>query len=246
MSAIARLDFGRSADGGDVAGELRERLPVSIELTLLATAWTCLVGVSAGILAAQRQNRRTDYALRIGTSLALSIPSFWLATLVLSLPQQWWGYAPPLEGARALFTSPAANLQQFVPASLVLASASSAAVLRLTRASILATSGADFVRTARAKGLAPGTILRRHVMRISMLPVLTLLGIQTGALLGGAVVVETIFNLNGVGQYFYKAILEKDFAVAQAVILYTATTIVVVNLAVDIAGVYLDPRTRGA
>jgi len=245
-SAVVRLDFGRSLDGGSAARDLRDRLPVTLELTLLAIVWTCVFGVTAGIIAAQRRDRRSDYALRIGTSVALSIPPFWLATLVLALPQQWWGYAPPLDGARALLDAPATNLRQFVPASLVLAAASSAAVLRLTRASILATISADFVRTAHAKGLAPGTILRRHVLRISILPVLALLGIQAGGLLGGAVVVETIFNLNGVGQYFYRAILEKDFAVAQTVVLYTAAAVIGINLTVDIFSVLLDPRTRGA
>ncbi|MEX2446226.1 MAG: ABC transporter permease, partial [Dehalococcoidia bacterium] len=245
--AVTRFDLGRSSASGEgVAAGLASRVPVTVELVGLAALWMMLLGVPLGVVGALRRNRAVDHAIRIVAVVALAVPSFWLATLTLMLPQQAVGYAPPLDGARSLFEEPWANLRQFVPASLVLALASLATVSRVTRASLVEVMASDFVRTARAKGLGERALVMRHALPGALIPVLTLVGLQVGGLLGGAIIVESIFNLDGVGDYFFRAVLEKDFEVAQGVALYLAVSVVVLNLAVDLAYAWLDPRIRYA
>jgi peptide/nickel transport system permease protein len=244
---VATLDLGRSTvTGASVGDELRHRLPVSLQLMAMTIGWTVLLGVPLGVIAAAKRNRPPDAAIRAIAVLAIAVPSFWLATLVLLVPQQLWGYAPPLDGARGLFEDPRGNLAQFVPASLVLALATGAVTLRLTRAALLEVLHADYVRTARAKGLPERMVLIRHGLRNALIPVVTLVGLQVAALLSGAVIIEQIFNLGGLGQYVFAAILQQDYAVAQTLVLYTAGAVVLANLIVDLAYAWLDPRIRYA
>ena len=160
------------------------------------------------------------------------------------VPAQNWGYAPPLNETTSIFREPWANIRQLGPPSFVLALASTASIMRLTRSQLLEVLRADYVRTARAKGLNERVVVLRHALRNSLVPVVTVLGLQVSGLLGGSVIIESIFNLRGLGQYIYAAILQKDFAVAQSLVMFTATAAVLSTLAIDILYVFLDPRIR--
>ena len=245
MWGILRLDLGRSVlSQQSVSDEFMVRFPVSFQLMLLTLIWTVAFGIPFGIISAMRRNKWPDYVVRLTAIVALAVPSFWIATLVLILPQQQWGYAPRLDGAVSFFDNPSENLKQFVPPSLVLAFAPMASVMRLTRSSLLEVLRTDYIRTARAKGLADRVVVFRHAMKNSVIPVVTVIGLQIAGLLGGSVIIEQIFNLNGLGQYIFRSILQKDFAVAQSLVLYTAAAVVFLNLAVDLAYGWLDPRIR--
>lgn len=242
---VMRLDLGRSVlSQQNVTDEFMVRFPVSLQLMVLTLTWTVVLGIPFGIISAMRRNKWPDYVVRLTAILALAVPSFWIATLVLILPQAQWGYAPRLDGAVSFFDDPSQNLKQFIPPSLVLAFAPMASVMRLTRSSLLEVLRTDYIRTARAKGLTDRVVVFKHAMKNSVIPVVTVIGLQVAGLLGGSVIIEQIFNLNGLGQYVYRSILQKDFAVAQSLILYTAGAVVFLNLAVDLAYGWLDPRIR--
>jgi peptide/nickel transport system permease protein len=239
------LDLGYSVlNQVSVTEEFKRRFPVSLQLMLFTLGWTVVLGVPFGIISAVRRNSRSDYSVRLFAILGLAVPSFWIATLVLMIPAQRWGYAPPLDQTYSFFENPGTNLRQFIPPSLVLAFAPMASVMRLTRSSLLEVMRADYIRTARAKGLTERLVIARHAMRNSMIPVITVIGLQVAGLLGGSVIIEQIFNLNGLGKYVFQAILQKDFAVAQSLIMYTAATVVLLNLVVDLIYGFLDPRIR--
>jgi len=183
--------------------------------------------------------------VRFTAIFGLAVPVFWVATLVLILPQEWWGYAPPLGGRYVhLMDNPFENLKQFLPPAAVLALSSAAGVMRLTRSSLLETLRQDYMRTARAKGLRERTVVFSHGLKNSLIPVVTVLGLQMAGLLGGALIVEQIFTLPGLGDYTFRALFQKDFEVVQTMTLYAGVTVVVLNLAVDVSYAWLDPRIR--
>jgi len=244
VKGMATLNLGSAVTGQSMIHEFRARLPVSFQLMLMTVSWTILLGIPFGIISAVRRNRPLDYAVRIFAVFGLSVPSFWVATLVLMIPAQSWGYAPPLNETTSLFSEPWANIRQMGPPSLVLALGSMASIMRLTRSQMLEVLRADYVRTARAKGLNERVVVVRHALRNSLVPVVTVLGLLISGLLGGSVIIETIFNLRGIGQYVFQAILQKDFAVAQSVVMFTAGTAILSTLVVDIVYVFLDPRIR--
>jgi peptide/nickel transport system permease protein len=227
-----------------VSSEFKRRFPISFELMAFTLAWTVAFGIPFGVISAVKRNQAPDYAVRLTAILALAVPGFWLATLLLILPQQWWGYAPPLDRARSFMDEPLTNLRQFGPPSLILAFAPMASVMRLTRSALLEVLRTDYIRTARAKGLSDRAVIMDHALKNSIIPVVTVIGLQVAGLLGGSVIIESIFNLNGLGAYIFQAILQKDFAVAQSLVLYTGAAVVFLNLAVDLAYGYLDPRIR--
>jgi peptide/nickel transport system permease protein len=245
FSGVLRLDLGRSVlSQVNVTEEFMVRFPVSLQLMILTLIWTVAFGIPFGVISALRRNQWPDYVVRLAAIIALAVPSFWIATLVLLVPQQQWGYAPPLDGAVRITDDPLRNLRQFVPPSLVLAFAPMASVMRLTRSSLLEVMRTDYIRTARAKGLSNRLVVFRHALKNSIIPVVTVIGLQIAGLLSGTVIIEQIFNLNGIGQYIFRAILQKDFAVAQSLVLYTAAAVVFMNLLVDLAYGWLDPRIR--
>ena len=238
-------DLGEATvSGKPVIDSLRERLPVTVELLIITMLLTAIVGVSFGVISAVFRNTPADYLVRVTAVLGLALPNFWVATLVLTLPLQWWGYAPELGGAIAFFDDPAGNLRQFVPPAAVLALASSAGIMRLTRSSLLEVLRTDFVRTARSKGLRESVVVGRHALRNSLIPVVTVLGLQVAALLGGAVIVEQIFSLQGIGFYFFQTLQSKDYVVVQSLTLYIGAAVVLMNLLVDVSYAWMDPRIR--
>ncbi len=227
-----------------ITKEFRSRFPVSFELMLLTIAWVVLLGVPFGMISARWRNSPADYGVRMFAIVGLSVPSFWVATLVLILPLQWWHYAPPLGRQIGLFSDPFNNMRQFIPASMVLALGPTATVMRLTRSALLEVLRQDYIRTARSKGLGERMVLFKHALRNSLIPVLTVLGLLIGGLLGGAVIVEQIFALRGLGQYVFSSLLQKDYPVSQSIVLYTATVAILMNLVVDVVYAALDPRIR--
>jgi peptide/nickel transport system permease protein len=245
LGRVVRGDLGTSIiTRVDVTKEFRQRLPVSFQLMAMTMVWVVTAGVIFGIVSARFRNSLLDYGVRLFAILGLSVPGFWVATLVLLVPAQLWGYAPPLGNEIGLFEDPWDNMRQFLPASLVLALGPTASIMRLTRSALLEVLRQDYIRTARAKGLAEKAVVFRHGLRNSLIPVVTLLGLMVANLLGGAVIIEQIFNLQGLGSYVFTALRAKDFPVAQTLVLYTATCVVVMTLVVDLAYAFMDPRIR--
>ncbi len=247
VKGMVTLDFGRSVlTQTDVTGEFKSRIPISLQLMAMTVFWTVVIGIPFGIISAAKRNSASDYGVRMFAIVGLSVPSFWIATLVLLIPSQRWGYAPPLDRQVSLFGDPWNNFRQFGPPSLILALGPIASVMRLTRSSLLEVLRADYVRTARAKGLDERLVIYRHALKNSLIPVVTVLGLLMGGLLGGSVIIEQIFQLRGLGQYVFSAILQKDYTVAQTLVMYTAAAAVLLNLAVDLLYGLFDPRIRYA
>ena len=219
-------------------------LPITLELMVLTMIFTIIIGIPFGVVSAVLRNTPADYFVRTISVLGLAVPGFWVATLVLVLPSEWWGYAPVLGRKVAITSDPIGNLKQTVPAAAVLAVGSAAGVMRLARSSLLEVMRQDYMRTARAKGLRERSVVISHGLKNSMIPVITVLGLQVSGLLGGAIIVEQIFNLPGLGQFTFVSLFNKDFDVVQTMTLYAGVTVVIMNLVVDVSYAWLDPRIR--
>jgi peptide/nickel transport system permease protein len=223
--------------------ELARRLPVTLALGSLAIVFAVMIAVPIGVIAAVRADTLKDYAARSAAILALSVPGFWLATLAIVLPAIWWGWSPAT-GYTEFAASPRAWLEQFLLPALILGIASSAAIMRLTRGMLLEVLRQDYIRTAWAKGLAERIVVIRHGLRNAVIPVVTVLGIQVAQIVGGTVIIETIFGFPGMGRFLFEAINQRDYPVIQGVNLVVVSTIVLVNLAIDALYATLDPRIR--
>jgi len=245
MRGVLTGDLGISDFNGEsVARSIRNRLPNTLELLLMTVVLTAVLGITAGVVSAVWRDSPLDYAVRVVAVLGLSVPALWLATLALLVPLQLWGYAPPIGRVVHFFDDPWGNLRQFLPPALVLALGPAAAIMRLTRSSLLEVLRQDYIRTARAKGLLERVVISRHALRNAMIPPVTVLALQVSALLGGSVIIEQIFTLPGMGQYFFQAIFVKDYTVVQTLTLYTGVVVVLTILALDIVYAWLDPRIR--
>jgi peptide/nickel transport system permease protein len=229
-----------------VTTELDRRLPITTELLVMTLFMALLLGIPPGVISAIRPGTPLDWLSRFGSVLWLSIPSFWLGILVIAFGVSWFGWTPPQfgRGYVPFVDDPWVNLQQFFFPSLVLALAIAAAIMRLTRSSLLEVLGNDYIRTAWSKGLRERTVVIRHALKNALIPVLTIVGLQVGALIGGSVIIESVFNLNGVGKYVLEAIIRRDFFVVQSLVLLFALAFVTANLVVDILYGWLDPRIR--
>jgi peptide/nickel transport system permease protein len=223
--------------------ELRLRLPVTIELTVLAALIGSVPALAAGVIAAVKRNSALDYLATVATLVGVSVPNFLLATLLVLVFSLWLRWLPPI-GYVELSRDPLANLRHMVLPAVSLALPFAAVMMRNTRSAILETLSQEHVRVARAKGLRDGRVLSRHVIRNAALPILTVAGIQVAGLLGGTVIVETIFGLPGIGRYVYESIANRDYPVVQGVTLVVAAAFVLVSLAVDVLYAVLDPRLR--
>jgi peptide/nickel transport system permease protein len=202
-----------------------------------------LIAIPIGVLAATRQDTAADYAARSAAILGLSVPAFWLATLLIVLPAIWWGWRP-LTVFTEFSTSPLAHVAQFLLPALILGVAAGAALMRLTRGMLLEVLRQDYVRTAWAKGLGECRIVMKHALRNAIIPVATLLGTQLPQIIGGTVVIETVFGLPGMSRFLFDAINQRDYPVIQGVNLVVVSAIVLINLAVDTLYAVLDPRIR--
>src|SRR5439155_25493840 len=229
LTNVVRGDFGKSYTlHSPVGREVWKRLPVTLELLLFGMLLTVAVGVPSGILSALKRNTGIDYTARFVNVLFLAIPGFWLATLMLLLPSLWWHYAPPV-GYVPLWQNPGTNLHQFYMPAIALAAAAAAAIMRMMRSVVLEVLRSDYVRTARAKGLRGRTVLWRHVVRSSFIPVLSLLALQATALIGGSVIIEQIFTLPGVGRLLVESVVARDYAVVQMLVLLIAAAVLLIN-----------------
>jgi len=245
LAALLRGDAGYSLRTGQpVVAEIAARLPVTAELAAAAALIALALGLPLGLLSALRPHTRLDLAARSFGLLGLSLPNFWLGTLFVLLFARYLRWMPNTGGYVGLAQDPVANLRFLVFPALTLGVAMAAVVMRTTRAAMLDVLGADYIRTARAKGLTPAAVVNRHALKNSLIVVVTILGIQVGYLLSGAVVVEEIFAVPGVGRLLLNAIHQRDYALVQAAVLVVALLFVGVNTLVDLVYGWLDPRIR--
>jgi len=244
IGKVATLDFGVSmVTGRGVLETIGQRLPATLELTLAATLLALGIGIPLGVAAASSRGRWADFLVRLGSILGLSIPNFWLAlllTLWLALRLRWL----PATGYASLFEHPLQHLRYVALPAFTLAVGMAAVVARYVRSSLLDVLGLDYIRTATGKGLSSRVVLVHHALRNALLPVTTVVGIQMGALIGGTVIIEDIFAWPGMGRYALQAIYERDYPVIQTIVLVVACFYVVINLLVDLAYAWLDPKIR--
>lgn len=238
---------------GDLGNSLWSRQPVSeivaasigitVELGLLALVLGSISGIVIGTISAVLQNQWPDYLLRSISILGLSIPNFALATMAIVLPTVWWGWSPSI-----IYTPPSEgiwpHLTQFFTPAILLAIGLSAGLMRITRTQMLEVMRMDYVRTARAKGLAGSVIIIRHALKNALIPVVTVLGLQVAFLLSGSVLLENIFSLPGMGRVMIGAIGQRDYPVVQGITVISGLFVILVNLAVDLSYGLLDPRVR--
>jgi peptide/nickel transport system permease protein len=226
-----------------IATSLKKSIPVTLELATLAMIMGLLIAIPIGVLSATRQDTPPDYAGRVVAVAGLSLPDFWLGTLVITFAAIWFQWIPPI-GYASLWESPWQNLQQFLLPAAVLGYRLSSATMRMTRSTVLEVLREDYVRTAWAKGLAGRIVVYKHALKNALIPVVTIVGGQLGTLLAGTVIVETIFALPGMGRLTVEAILYRDYPVVQTNVMIVAATLVSLNLIVDLTYAWLDPRIR--
>jgi peptide/nickel transport system permease protein len=245
LGQIVRGDLGTTYRGRQpVAHEVWERLPATVEILVLSIAFSSVLGVTFGVISAARQDTPIDYFVRFFAVFGQSIPDFFLLTLLIVLPSLWWNYSPPIGGHVDFFDHPLENLRLYLPPTLVLAVGGSAAVMRVTRSTMLEVLRQDYIRTAEAKGLGRRTVLLRHGFRNALVPIITILGSYLTVLFFGALILELLFSINGLGQFFFTSVLLSDFPVVQFLVLYTAVVIVVLNLLIDLSYAFIDPRVQ--
>ncbi|MBW1812287.1 MAG: ABC transporter permease [Deltaproteobacteria bacterium] len=241
---ITKGDLGVSLWSGEpVRDEIAKRLPISLNLTLLSILWTIIFGVTFGVLSAIEQDSWMDYVLRSVAIGGLSIPNFWLATMLLVFGSIWFSWIPPMNYV-PFMKDPIANISQLLIPSFILALARAAAIMRMTRTMMLEVMREDYIRTARSKGLSTWLVIVRHALKNAMIPVVSITGIQLAFLIGGTVVMESIFVLPGMGRYMLEAINWRDYPAIQGVNLVIATGIVLINLIVDLTYGFLNPKIR--
>ena len=244
VSDVVRGEFGQSLiTQRSIGGDLGSALPVTLELGLLSVAFVTVIGVPMGVLSAVKQHSMLDYVMRSTSIVFLSIPNFLLATIIIVFGSVWFNWSPPLRYT-PIQDDPIANLEQFLLPAFLLGLTASAGLMRFTRTAVLEVIRQDFVRTARAKGLAEYVTVTRHVLRNAMLPVLTVIGIYLALIVGGSIIFEQIFQLPGIGRYFFNAVAKRDYPGIQAVALIYASIVVIVNLGTDMLYAWSDPRIR--
>ena len=244
VAALAHGDLGTSwRTGKPVVALILERLPVTIELTSLAVGFAMLLGIPAGIRSATRRDQTIDNVTRVGTLLGLSIPVFWQGTMLILFFSIYLRWMPPVMWVD-FFADPGRNLTIMALPALCLGTASAANIARTTRACMLDVLRSEYIRTAAAKGLGPRLVVLKHALRNALIPIVTVVGLQIGILLGGTVVVEEVFTLPGVGRLVLWSIYQRDYPLTQSTILFVAVMFMAINLAVDVLYGYLDPRIR--
>src|SRR5687767_1772010 len=244
LGRIARGDLGESLwTRQAVLGELGRRLPVTLTLGFMAIAVAIVIGVPVGVASAIRQDGPLDFLARSAAIFGLSIPAFVKAIVVILLPAIWWGWTPLLRFV-PFSSDPVGFALQLVLPAIILGIASAAAVMRLTRGMLLEVLRQDYVRTAWAKGLGERVVVLKHSLKNALIPVVTVLGLQVAQIAGGAVIIETIFGIPGMGQFLVEAILQRDYPVIQGINLLIVIIIVATNLLVDLTYALLDPRIR--
>jgi peptide/nickel transport system permease protein len=244
MRQVLTGDLGKSYRYDLPAWQIIEPLlPVTLELAALAIVISVVLGVPTGVISAVRQDSGLDYVLRVLSLAGLSMPSFWLAMVIILACVAWLGWIPPVS-----YVSPTENFRlhalQFLLPALAVGYRSSALIMRITRSALLEVLREDYVRTARAKGQTPRVVVWRHALQNAMLPVVTVIGIEFAFMIGGLVVTETVFNLPGVARFLVEAIQWRDYPMVQNLVMFIAIVVILANLAVDMLYGVLDPRVR--
>lgn len=241
---VLRGDLGKSLwQDEPVTQLLLARLPVTFELGLLALVFAMAIALPIGTYSALRQDTRGDYLARSFSILLLAIPSFWLATMVIVFPAIWWGWSPEVSFVR-FSENPLQNLKQMLLPAAVLGASLSAITMRLTRTMMLEVLRQDYIRTAWAKGLPQRLVVSRHALRNAMVPVVTLVGLQAPLLIGGAVIIEQIFVIPGMGLLLLDAVNQRDYPLITGVFLVVGVAVMLINLLVDLSYGLLDPKVR--
>lgn len=244
LGGLLTGDLGSSfLSGQPVALILARAIPITVELALLAAVFAVVVGVPLGVVSAVKPNSRLDAVARVGGLIGLSLPNFWVATLGLLITSVVFRWIPSVTWIPFL-SDPLGNIIQIALPAFALSLATLAIVMRMTRASLLEVLNEDFVRTARAKGIAPGPVVFGHALRNALIPVATVVGAQVGGLMGGSVIIEVIFGLPGVGYSLVQAIYNRDYPIVQVAAVYLAVVFVLVNLGVDLLYGVIDPRIK--
>jgi peptide/nickel transport system permease protein len=244
IGGMVRLDFGTSMwTGQPITHEIVIRLELSIELALMATVVAVLISLPLGTLAAVKQDTWLDYAVRVFSIAGLAIPSFWLGIIIILAFVIYFHWLPPLTFT-SIWVDPKANFMQLIWPALAVGYRYSAVATRMTRSTVLEVLREDYIRTARAKGLWEGAVLIRHALKNALLPVITVIGLEFAFLVGGLVVTEQVFNLNGIGKLFVEAISQRDYTMVQSLVLLTSFVFIFVNFLVDVINACLDPRVK--
>lgn len=244
LNRLIRGDLGKSVrDGRPVMDVLLLKLPVTVELAVVSLTVAWAIAIPAGVLAAWKRRSVIDYTATTVALAGISIPNFWLGIMLIYSFAVNLRLLPP-SGYVEPWIDPVRNLKLMIMPATVLGTGLAALVMRLLRSSMLEVLGTEFIRTAHAKGLAEAVVIARHALRNAMIPVATVMGLQLGGLLGGAVITETIFAVPGIGRLAVESILTRDYPMVQGVVLFSAVAIVFVNFAVDVVYTFLDPRIR--
>jgi peptide/nickel transport system permease protein len=245
LTSALQGDMGYSIRTGKaVLPEILSRYPLTLELTLLATLVAIAIGLPIGILSAVRTNSPIDLFGRVFALLGLSLPNFWLGTLIILILSLHFRWLPNTGGYVGLFEDPLTNLKQLILPAITLGMAMAASIMRMTRSSMLEVLRQDYIRTAWSKGLGQRAVILGHSLRNALIPVITIVSIQIGYLLGGTVIVEEIFSLPGVGRLTLTAIYQRDYAMVQAAILFSAFNFVMINMLADVAYGFANPTIR--
>jgi peptide/nickel transport system permease protein len=244
MWGIVRFDFGDSMwTGRPITYEVWIRLELSLELAIMATLVATLLSIPLGTIAALKQDTWIDYSVRIFSIAGLSVPSFWLGIIIILGFLIIFKWLPPLTFT-SFWVDPKANLTQLIWPALAVGYRYSAVATRMTRSAVLEVLREDYIRTARAKGLWERVVLTRHALKNAMLPVITVIGLEFAFLVGGLVVTEQVFNLNGIGMLFVESIAQRDYIMVQTLVLLISFVFIFVNFLVDLINACLDPRIR--
>ena len=241
---MLQFDFGTSFYWDiPITDDLKERFPITLELTAFAMLLAGVVAIPLGVISAIKQDTWADYAARIITIAGIAIPNFWLAILIIVFLVLWFNWIPPL-GYANLWDDPGTNLQQMIFPSLALGFHHMAFIARVTRSSMLEVFREDYIRTARAKGLSERVVVARHTLKNALLPVVTVGGYEFGRLLAGTVIIEVIFNVPGIGRLLIGSIQSRDYPLVQGVVVMITVIVLVLNLVLDLFYAWLDPRIR--
>ena len=237
-------DFGRSLRTQEPVSEmLLSRIPVTLELTILSMTLSVVIGVPLGIISALRRGKFTDQIIRVVGMAGIALPHFWAGILLIMLLSVYLGWLPP-SGYVPIWVDPIGNLRLMIMPCLMIGASLSALILRQTRASMLQVLSEDYVRTARAKGASEPQVVIQHALRNALIPIVTVIGLEFGRLIGGVVITEMIFSLPGLGQMIVEGIFERDFAPLQAAILFVVIGTLLVNLSADLIYAGLDKRVK--
>jgi len=244
IAGIVHFDFGISMwTGRSITDEIKIRLELSLQLALMATLVAIVIAIPSGTIAALKQDTWVDYLVRIFAIGGLAMPSFWLGIIIILGFLIIFKWIPPLTFT-SFWTDPLANLSQLIWPALAVGYRYSAMATRMTRSAVLEVLREDYIRTARAKGLWERSVVTKHGLRNALLPIVTVIGLEFAFLIGGLVVTEQVFNLNGIGMLFVESITRRDYTMTQALVLLVAFAFIFVNFLIDLLNAWLDPRIR--